>query len=192
MQASSGLKLVHVAVGLCSGCLRQVEAALSSGGELHEKSILVVSGAPSHIHAREIQEAWRSLPEPKVAIAVGACACSGGVFRECYAFRALNSIIPVKVMVSGCPPPEEAILKALREEAASADVDGYRGAPAINEELCVACGLCSRECPPGALEAGEGEKPRLNQWRCISCSRCEMICPRGAIEMTPRFTISLT
>ncbi len=154
-----------------------------------KESILVVSGLPSHINLHEIQKVWESLPDPKIAIAVGVCACTGGAFRECYMYRELSSIIPVKIMVSGCPPPEEAILKAIRGEAASLHIEGYRGPPTIDENLCIACGLCTQECPSKALEAEEGGKPRLNQWVCMSCSRCEAICPRGAVKASSMFTV---
>ena len=192
MQAASKPKLIHLSFGPCSGCFRQTEAALSSIRGRLKGGTLIVSGLPSQMHVETIREAWGSLPEPKVVVAIGTCACGGGVFRGCYAFRDLSEIMPVRVRLPGCPPPEEAVLKAIMGEAASATVEGYRGAPALDESLCVACGLCVRVCPSGALEGEEGEKPKLDQLACISCSRCEAICPRGAFKASSTFTVLLT
>jgi ribosomal protein S18 acetylase RimI-like enzyme len=51
------------------------------------------------------------LPEPKVVVAVGICAASGGIFRECYNISGgVDSVIPVDVYVPGCAARPEAII----------------------------------------------------------------------------------
>ena len=51
------------------------------------------------------------MPEPKFVVAIGACACSGGVFKDNYAVEGgVDKIIPVNVYIPGCPPKPEAII----------------------------------------------------------------------------------
>src|SRR5208282_6704473 len=58
-----------------------------------------------------IQNLYRQLPEPKVVVAVGACASSGGIFRECYnIFGGVDLVVPVDVYVPGCAARPEAII----------------------------------------------------------------------------------
>ncbi|MFP4368965.1 MAG: NuoI/complex I 23 kDa subunit family protein [Candidatus Kapaibacterium sp.] len=74
----------------------------------------------------------------------------------------------------------------------------YRGRPVLVEEdgheRCVACGLCSRVCPPIAIEVQAAETERdkerypvkfeINMLRCIHCGLCEEVCPEEAIVMS--------
>jgi NADH-quinone oxidoreductase subunit B len=54
------------------------------------------------------------MPEPKYVLALGACACSGGVFRGCYnAGQGIEGVLPVDMFVPGCPPKPEGILYGL-------------------------------------------------------------------------------
>ena len=50
-------------------------------------------------------------PRPKVVVAVGACALSGGIFREAYnVLGGIDKVLPVDVYVPGCPAKPEAII----------------------------------------------------------------------------------
>ncbi|HRN26858.1 MAG: NADH-quinone oxidoreductase subunit NuoI [Ignavibacteriaceae bacterium] len=83
----------------------------------------------------------------------------------------------------------------------------YRGRPVLVQELngderCVACGLCSRVCPPLAIEiqAAETEKEKeryperfeINMLRCIFCGFCEEVCPEEAIVMSKDYELAFT
>ena len=51
------------------------------------------------------------MPEPKFVVAIGACACSGGVFQGNYSVDGgVDKIIPVNIYIPGCPPKPEAII----------------------------------------------------------------------------------
>ena len=51
------------------------------------------------------------MPQPKFVVAIGACACSGGVFAGNYnVLGGVDKVIPVTAYIPGCPPRPEAIL----------------------------------------------------------------------------------
>jgi len=66
-----------------------------------------------------LKRVYGQVPDPKVVVAVGACACSGGIFNdyegeETYAIiGGVDRIIPVDVYVPGCPPKPEAIIDGI-------------------------------------------------------------------------------
>ena len=83
----------------------------------------------------------------------------------------------------------------------------YRGRPVLvmeenGKERCVACGLCSRVCPPLAIEVQAAEtsdekerypvKFEINMIRCIFCGFCEEVCPEEAIVMSKDYEMAFT
>ncbi|HUX59691.1 MAG TPA: NADH-quinone oxidoreductase subunit NuoI [Ignavibacteriaceae bacterium] len=83
----------------------------------------------------------------------------------------------------------------------------YRGRPVLvmennGVERCVACGLCSRVCPPLAIEVQAAETERekerypikfeINMLRCIFCGLCEEVCPEEAIVMSKDYELAFT
>ena len=56
------------------------------------------------------------------------------------------------------------------------------GKPAVDPDLCTACGICVDECPNGALDLGDtAELARPAD--CSECGTCADSCPNGAIEL---------
>ena len=53
------------------------------------------------------------MPDPKWVLAIGACATSGGIYNNYCTVQGIDTIIPVDIYVSGCPPRPETILDAL-------------------------------------------------------------------------------
>lgn len=82
--------------------------------------------------------------------------------------------------------------------------NSFRGRPVLvlddnGTERCVACGLCSRVCPPLAIEVRASETEQLkerypvvfeiNMLRCIFCGFCEEVCPEEAIIMSKDYEL---
>jgi formate hydrogenlyase subunit 6/NADH:ubiquinone oxidoreductase subunit I len=73
--------------------------------------------------------------------------------------------------------------------------EGFRGQQVFDINLCVACGLCSRDCPAKAIEMVEVEgkkRPMFLLDRCIFCYQCAESCPRNAIKSTDIFELATT
>ncbi len=71
--------------------------------------------------------------------------------------------------------------------------EGFRGKQVYDINLCIACGLCSRDCPAKAIEMVEVEgkkRPMFLLDRCIFCYQCAESCPRNAIKATDFFELA--
>jgi len=116
--------------GACNACDIEVVAVLTPRFDAERFGILAV-GTPRHAdillvtgpvtaHNRDrLVRAYRQAPEPKVVVAVGSCAISGGVFGKSYSLSGpVDEVIPVDVYVPGCPPKPEAIIHGIVEALA--------------------------------------------------------------------------
>lgn len=57
-------------------------------------------------------------------------------------------------------------------------------------KLCVACGVCVRECPFGAISIYKGLYSQINAEKCVGCGTCAKICPASVIEIISRESIN--
>jgi len=117
--------LLHFNTGACNGCDIEVVALLTPrydverfGVQLEPSprhaDVLVVTGVVTKQCKPRLEMIYQQMPSPKFVIAVGACACSGGIFQGCYGVSGrLDEIIPVDVYIPGCPPKPEAILQGV-------------------------------------------------------------------------------
>jgi len=114
--------IIHYDASSCNGCdietlacltpLYDVErlGVLNTGNPKHA-DIFLVTGAVNEQSQAVIRNIYHQLPEPKVVVAVGICASSGGIFRDCYNISGgVDSVIPVDVYVPGCAARPEAII----------------------------------------------------------------------------------
>jgi Ni,Fe-hydrogenase III small subunit len=115
----------HVDAGSCNGC--EVEIANLPGPVydmerfgLHfvasprHADLLLVTGPVTRNMAVPLRKTYEATPAPKLVVAVGDCARTCGVFAGSYAVVGpVDSIVPVDVHVSGCPPEPADILRGI-------------------------------------------------------------------------------
>jgi len=81
-----------------------------------QADLLIVSGTVTKKMAPQVVRLWNQMPEPKYCIAMGACAISGGPFKQGYnVLKGIDRLIPVDIYIPGCPPRPEALLHGLIE-----------------------------------------------------------------------------
>ncbi|HTL68073.1 MAG TPA: NADH-quinone oxidoreductase subunit B family protein [Lacunisphaera sp.] len=114
--------VIHYDASSCNGCDIEVLACLTPGfdverlgvvntGNPKHADIFLVTGAVNEQCREVIRTIYDQMPEPKVVVAVGICAATGGIFRECYNVAGgIDSVIPVDVYVPGCAARPEAII----------------------------------------------------------------------------------
>ena len=79
-----------------------------------QADLLIVSGTVTKKMAPQVVRLWNQMPEPKYCFAMGACAISGGPFKQGYnVLKGIDRYIPVDIYIPGCPPRPEALLHAL-------------------------------------------------------------------------------
>ena len=80
-------------------------------GDPFQADILLITGGINHQSESVVKQIYSQMPNPKVVVAVGICACTGGVFKECYNIKGgADTVIPVDVYVPGCAARPQAII----------------------------------------------------------------------------------
>lgn len=117
--------VVHYDGSSCNGCDIEVLACLTpmydverfgiiNCGNPKHADVFLVTGSVNEQNKGIVKQIYEQMPEPKVVVAVGICACSGGVFRDCYnVLGGVDQVIPVDAYVPGCAARPEAIIDAV-------------------------------------------------------------------------------
>ena len=81
-----------------------------------QSDLMIVAGTVNYKMASRLKRLYHQMPDPKYVIAMGACAISGGPFKQGYnVLKGIDRYIPVDVYIPGCPPRPEALLHAFME-----------------------------------------------------------------------------
>jgi Ni,Fe-hydrogenase III small subunit len=119
------LTIRQVDAGSCNGCELEIHAVNNAYYNLEgfgirfvasprHADMLLVTGPVSRNMAQALRRTWEAVPDPKLVVALGECACDGGIFGESYAsFGRVSNVIPVDVSIAGCPPPPLEILRGI-------------------------------------------------------------------------------
>jgi len=117
--------LLHYDASSCNGCDIEVLACLTplydverfgiiNTGNPKHADVFVVTGGVNEQNRDVIKNIYEQIPDPKVVVAVGVCAASGGVFRQCYNIvGGIDQVIPVDVYVPGCAARPESIIDGI-------------------------------------------------------------------------------
>ena len=119
------LKLRQVSAGGCNGCEADINVLSTIGWDIGRFGIQVVA-SPRHADGMlitgcvtenmklAVEKTYAAIPDPKIVIAVGACAISGGPFLNSPSqLCGAESIVPVDLCIPGCPPHPLTILDGL-------------------------------------------------------------------------------
>jgi Ni,Fe-hydrogenase III small subunit/formate hydrogenlyase subunit 6/NADH:ubiquinone oxidoreductase subunit I len=116
------LKLREVSAGGCNACEADANVLSTIGWDMGRFGIqfvasprhadgLLVTGPVTPNMELALEKTWKAIPEPKIAIAVGACAISGGLYcrdaaagPDGKALKGAGAVIPIDLYVPGCPP----------------------------------------------------------------------------------------
>jgi Ni,Fe-hydrogenase III small subunit len=125
------LTLRHVDAGSCNACELESQALSNPYYNVEGVGIryvasprhadaLMVTGPVTRNMAVALRRTYDAMPEPKLVIAVGACAGGCGVYDANYAtIGAVSEVLPVDVTIPGCPPSPTALLQGILAALAS-------------------------------------------------------------------------
>ena len=114
--------VIHFNTGACNACDIEIVASLTPTydierfgsllkGTPRHADVLLCSGPVTRQLKNRLVRIYEQMPEPKFVVAVGSCACSGGVFNGCYSMLSgIDEAIPVSMYIPGCPASPDAII----------------------------------------------------------------------------------
>ncbi|HJS92286.1 MAG TPA: hypothetical protein VJ738_20140 [Steroidobacteraceae bacterium] len=115
----------HVDAGSCNGCELEIQTLNNAYYNLEglgirfvasprHADLLLVTGPVAANMESALRRVYEATPDPKLVVAVGECACTGGIFGERPACRGkVSNVIPVDVVIPGCPPTPVRILQGI-------------------------------------------------------------------------------
>jgi Ni,Fe-hydrogenase III small subunit len=119
------LSIREVDAGSCNGCELEIHALNNAFYDLERfglrfvasprhADVLMVTGPVTRNMRQGLERTWRATPDPKWVVAVGDCAAGCGVFASSPAcIGAVSEVVPVDLMIRGCPPTPTQLLQGL-------------------------------------------------------------------------------
>ena len=115
----------EVDAGSCNGCELEIHAlnnavydverfGIKFAASPRHADVLLVTGPVTHNMRAALERTYAATPDPKWVVAVGDCAAGCGVFASSYAtVGSLARVVPVDLVIAGCPPKPVDLLKGL-------------------------------------------------------------------------------
>lgn len=133
LKVSKSPWLLHYDGSSCNGCDIEVLACLTpiydverfgviNTGNPKHADIFLITGGINAQNEPVVKQIYAQMPNPKVVVAVGICACNGGIFKDCYNIHGgVDTAIPVDIYVPGCAARPEAIMDGVVKAVALLD-----------------------------------------------------------------------
>ena len=133
MKISKSPWVLHYDGSSCNGCDIEVLASTTprydlerfgiiNTGDPKHADVFLITGGVNFQNRMVVQQLYSQMPDPKVVVAVGICACEGCVFKECYNIMGgVDKVIPVDVYVPGCAARPESIIDGVVKALAILD-----------------------------------------------------------------------
>jgi Ni,Fe-hydrogenase III small subunit len=119
------LNVFHLAGSACNNCDIEILDVLTPRydaerfgivlvGSVRHADVLLLSGVFNRKAAIRARRVYEQAAKPVVVVAIGACACTGNMFRGSYNWdEPIGRYVPVDAYLPGCPPKPEAMLSAV-------------------------------------------------------------------------------
>lgn len=119
------LAIREVDAGSCNGCELEIHALNNAFYDLERfglrfvasprhADVLLVTGPVTKNMRQALERTYVATPDPKWVVAVGDCAADGGIFAGSYAVEGgVSRVVPVDLLIRGCPPDPVALLEGL-------------------------------------------------------------------------------
>jgi ech hydrogenase subunit C len=133
LKVSKSPWLLHYDGSSCNGCDIEVLACLTpiydverfgviNTGNPKHADIFLITGGVNAQNEPVVKQIYEQMPNPKVVVAVGICACDGGIFKDCYnILGGVDKVLPVDIYVPGCAARPEAIIDGVVKAIALLD-----------------------------------------------------------------------
>ncbi len=126
---AKSLWVFHLSTGSCNNCDIEILDLLTPRfdverfgitlvGSIRHADVLLVTGVVTKKVAPRLIKIYQQAAKPCLVVAIGACACGQGIFRDGYnTYLPPDKVIPVDVYVPGCPPKPEAMILGIMKAA---------------------------------------------------------------------------
>src|SRR6187200_2733885 len=119
------LSIREVDAGSCNGCELEIHALNNAFYDLERfglrfvasprpADVMLITGPVTKNMRQALERTYAATPDPKWVVAVGDCALDGGIFAGAYAcVGGVSAVVPVDLLIRGCPPNPTALLRGL-------------------------------------------------------------------------------